>query len=105
LRSYLKEKVAASHPRKHKSYKRVFPKVSFPLSSPSVINKKKVKCKKVIMLEQILSPASVEVELFLYFVKVSDDVFGGIEGLMLAYRSPFSVGKGKCAVFRSIRTN
>jgi hypothetical protein len=37
---------------------------------------------------------SAEVKLFLYFVEVPDDVFGGKEGLMLAYRSPFSVVNG-----------
>jgi hypothetical protein len=46
------------------------------------------------MFEEILSPVSVEAELFLCFVKVFYDVFGGEEGLMLAYRSPFSVDKG-----------
>jgi hypothetical protein len=37
---------------------------------------------------------SAGVKLALYFVEVPDDVFGGKEGLMLAYRFPFSVVNG-----------
>jgi hypothetical protein len=79
------------------------------LFSLSVIHKTKVMCKKhvkalwVILFEQILSPVSAEVKLFLYFVEVHDDVFGGKEGLMLAYRSPFSVVNGSVSCSEAAR--